>query len=307
MSQADVTEQIARRNVHRHFNAFVPADAPIQPPQAFVDNILNFPTSSISGQWDLSGQDLTAIAPLIQSFFDAQSSIPRLDLSGNALGLPAIVDLLEIAAVADPYDEPFIDLSGGTNAEIPLSEPMIFRAGVQGWETHFNFYGGVAIINGTTLDLTAIDLTTAEMNEIFASLLLTDIADIQPITIHFSAGSGAVSGIGLDDYATAGGLGWITDNKLPGVVVANCGETAFNGEYRFSGTDINGHPSYEQISGGRSLRVRTDQTFWVIPSTATPKFRSDQVSRNAWEIDNWASFNGGTLPVPTITEITNIV
>lgn len=106
-------------------NAFVPADAPIQPPQAFVDNIEKFSDFS-TPIIDLSNQGITSIdAAFLTSWATRMLALvnpPNINLSGNALTSGTVIDLLA-ALVASTATGGTFNISGGTNG-VPSPLPV---------------------------------------------------------------------------------------------------------------------------------------------------------------------------------------
>lgn len=99
-------------------NATVPADAPIQPPQAFVDAYPLFLNAfGDETQLNLSGIGITHLDPnLLNSYLSAQThayGAASVDLSGNALDAAEVNTLLYVCTGFPPGT---LDLSGGTNA-----------------------------------------------------------------------------------------------------------------------------------------------------------------------------------------------
>lgn len=111
-------------------NATVPPDAPIQPPQAFVDNVTKFQPNfnlNTGNVVDISNQGITFIETadnglVFKWAYSVGNSMgtPNLNASGNALTL-AVVDALLASFVANigtfgGSGPGILDLSGGTNA-----------------------------------------------------------------------------------------------------------------------------------------------------------------------------------------------
>lgn len=97
-------------------NATVPSNAPIQPPQAFVDNAAYFAfpandlfmtpaTSFIKGDF---------LTNWIQQSFNA--NVANLHASGCSISNPANINIILAACVAAGSPNGILDLSGGTNA-----------------------------------------------------------------------------------------------------------------------------------------------------------------------------------------------
>lgn len=120
--------------------ASVPADAPIQPPQAFVDNIGLFAVKPATGtNYDLSNKGITGFvvgtlgsAPVASSLYlcaDLQGGVFSLDLSGNALASvdQILTDLVtlrgEISFIAN------VNISGGASVAPTQNTAVVAGAG----------------------------------------------------------------------------------------------------------------------------------------------------------------------------------
>lgn len=133
-------------------NALVPADAPIQPAQAFVDA---FSAIIAAGWGQIHGGVFTfrdcEITSLTDSFIHSIASYIQnvtasgeLYFSGNAINQAKINSILTIFAAISP-DAPngIIDLSGGTNADPAggLANADIVTLGDNGWTGFINVAG----------------------------------------------------------------------------------------------------------------------------------------------------------------------
>ena len=132
-------------------NATVPVDAPIQPAQAFVDNI-EAATFAIpnTGTLVLSNQEITYIKPgsaldgfnlyAYVRFVASLGGVPSILLDGNKItNTNAILAAIAAVVVDNSVSGGTLDLSGGTNAA-PTGQGLIDKATLEsnGWTVATN-------------------------------------------------------------------------------------------------------------------------------------------------------------------------
>lgn len=120
-------------------NATVPVDAPILPPQAFVDHIAHFYVdyAALYDFLEIPDAGLTHIkASLVQNWANHWLADPVgevgshciIDLSGNALPVADVNEILNRLTNPDWASYPLdLDLSGGTNAA-PTGQGLLDKA-----------------------------------------------------------------------------------------------------------------------------------------------------------------------------------
>jgi hypothetical protein len=127
-------------------NATVPDNAPIQPPQAFVDTLTKLlSTAGEIGNFQISWPNLGIVSfstVILDTQVADQGAPYGLDLSGNALSAASVNAIL--AWYAANYSlgaagDQFIDLSGGTNAA-PSGQGLADKATLiaNGWTVTTN-------------------------------------------------------------------------------------------------------------------------------------------------------------------------
>lgn len=128
-------------------NAQVPASAPIQPPQAFVDNSAKFFTAIANGttSLDISNTNTSFVEPGasaevfgVWGFCAVASALgsPVMNFSGNKI---TNTDAILAACVASNVPNGTLDLSGGTNAA-PTGQGITDKAALilAGWTVTTN-------------------------------------------------------------------------------------------------------------------------------------------------------------------------
>lgn len=130
-------------------NATVPSNAPIQPSQAFVDNIGSILIMANAGTaFDLSNKGITSFvvgqdvstSPILCAFSIASqlAGAPNINLSGNAIANTNAI-LADLVPFAGGVSGGTINLSGGTNAA-PTGQGITDKAALilAGWTVNTN-------------------------------------------------------------------------------------------------------------------------------------------------------------------------
>jgi hypothetical protein len=120
-------------------NATVPNDAPIQPPQAFVDNIAKFIGGGVNPSVDISSQGIThldGVTVMIGWAQDVESAGAHFDLNASVNAIPTSdVDSLLAQFILSGITTAALDVSGGTSG-LPTPNPSIKAAFTVGSSPH---------------------------------------------------------------------------------------------------------------------------------------------------------------------------
>lgn len=155
----------------------VPADAPIQPPQGFVDNIQKFITQSFGGgvDPDVSGQGLSRL--MLSEIFSGNSAIiSSLTAYGNALDVESVDDIFEFIVTDSSSHN--VDVSQGTSASPTggaINADVWTNAITNSGDSYFNLHGVPVYLNGnsgSSADFSGNAMTAAEVADLLEFLVI---------------------------------------------------------------------------------------------------------------------------------------
>lgn len=285
-------------------NATVPNDAPIQPPQAFVDlfpQIVGTDPTKFCGYTsiiDLSNRGMTKCSGDYLHTGIVNGGPSNIDLSGNALTLSEVDAILAVFLLnEDPAT--ILDLSGGTNAAPTLP---VFKIDFNNLTVADGSSYGFCSINGAPLvyfrsnAALAATMATFDGSDAFANVGISDSPTKQQIITKLVAiGGGKITQIPIN-YVTVGGAGTSAANGNYFRALAS-GGGAYAGVYYLNGNPAAAY-AITHNDGGHVWAIRNNA------ATLTYYYSNQDVASpdlvTAWQIGP-----NGSASAPTVVAASN--